>query len=262
MDSKLATLEETNDENFQIPKINEAAAIAAQNPRRKVSVYYRSFDVVTVRDSRDNDQGSSMEVRRSLSNPFVQYKKLEDKTAKDHDQDNPTTYVFNTSYRNTKNDSDSSNSVSPQKLLRDSIDDELSSAVQQIPKTVCLAPSRLKFSQQVGSGSNEIAKAADTTNTKDFTPRDTDVFESGVTTSFLSDISILDYNKHKKNKVFINSSPTFTDKNETVDSAIFNSTPYSANEISSRQSVSACLVPHNKFGESFKVLVGGYNKCT
>lgn len=253
MDSKaLATLEETSDESFQaLPKVSGATATAAvQNPRRKISVYYRSFDVVTVRDPRDNDRESStVEVKRTLSNPSLQNEeKLEDeKTRKRQDQDGAVRYTFSSTYRSTKNDSDSSNSVSPQKQFRGIPDDELP-VVQ--PIKVRLAPTRLKIPQQVES---EIAQAKRTNTKGSRAPRDMDTVELDVAPSFfLPPASVLDSDKHGRNdSASVYSSPTFiTDKCETVDGAVIK--PGSADGNSSQgHSMSARLITHNQSSESF-----------
>lgn len=72
MDSKALLTSEKEEEktsarSFQVPEVSSASN--PTSPRRKISVYCRSFDVVAVQDRREDLPGSNLEVRQSPSDP-------------------------------------------------------------------------------------------------------------------------------------------------------------------------------------------------
>ncbi|XP_029165441.1 uncharacterized protein LOC114936427 isoform X3 [Nylanderia fulva] len=133
------------------------------SPRRKISVYCRSFDVVSdvriVQDSCE-DPRSSLEVRQFSSNPdesSTQVDERLDQKTIGEDQNSAPRYLFNHNYRNTQNDSNSSNDSSPQKQFRDSLLSDESPIEQPVLRKVCLAPTRLKLPQKIKNELNETA---------------------------------------------------------------------------------------------------------
>lgn len=130
--------ERTSARCFQVPEVSSASN--PTSPRRKISVYYRSFDVVAVQDGHENHSGSNLEVRQSPGD-------LDDSPAEDAARDRNSTlsakYPFVHVYRNAKSDSESSNST-PQKFQDSLLDDE-SPFEESIPRKVRLAPTRLRF---------------------------------------------------------------------------------------------------------------------
>lgn len=244
MDPKiLPTLEEASAKSFQISKVNSATAAAS--PRRKISVYYRSFDVVTLKDPHEDEQGSTLEVRSPLNPSMQNEEKIENKTIEDcaYGRDNGSKYLFDHAYRNAKNDSDSSNGCSPHGQNRDSLlDDELPIA-QQISKKIHLAPVRLIFPQEMNSELNK-SELLDITDVKDDVFSDADFSETDTSRPYLSPIAHIDGYK-KGGDTSVHLSPTFfVDKRETIDDTISQGHPISAHLISPKQP-----------GENFQILI-------
>ncbi|XP_011345233.2 uncharacterized protein LOC105283844 isoform X2 [Ooceraea biroi] len=136
---------EMNSKSSQIPEVSSASK--STSPRRKISVYCRSFDVVAVQDSREN-QGSDFAVRQSTSNSAAQTNEIDEK-----DENNLFNYQFNHGYRNAKNESDSSNDSTPQKQFRNSQLEDEPLAEQAVPRKIHLAPTRLILPQE---GKNDV----------------------------------------------------------------------------------------------------------
>ncbi|XP_032673235.1 uncharacterized protein LOC116845069 isoform X3 [Odontomachus brunneus] len=260
MDTKaLATSTETNAKNFQAPEVTVTSPLTS--PRRKFSVYSRSFDVVEVREPRDDDQGPCLEVRRSLSNSSIRGdKKAEsgdevvvdnETTANDraHDQNGARRYLFSHSYRNSRHDSDSSNSCSPQKQFWDgSPNDELSPVAQPEPRKVYLAPTRLQLPWKIESASGEtVDSLVAGKNTKDCVASATDSSESDVVPSSFS--TVADDGKYERNgDASVHSFSAFAvDKCETVVDAALESNSRSVNEkFFQGHLTSAHAIPHNQ----------------
>ncbi|XP_011251629.1 uncharacterized protein LOC105248507 isoform X3 [Camponotus floridanus] len=162
MDS--TTLATTSGEEKTSAKIVEEATSASNSPspRRKISVYCRSFNVVTVQDACEDPQGSNREVRRSPSNLGESSARIDERLVPEKDQNSTSKYPFDHNYRNTKNDSDSSNGSTPQKQFQDSpLEDELP-IEQPVLRRVCLAPTRLKLPQRINK-LNDTACVPDST---------------------------------------------------------------------------------------------------
>lgn len=159
----LTALVATSEEEKTSTKIVQEVTSASNpaSPRRKISVYCRSFDVVTVQDSCEDHQRSSLEVRRSSSNPDDSSARIDERLDREtvsEDRNNTPRYQFNHNYRNTKNDSDSSNDSSPQKQFQDSLDE--SPIEQPVLRKVCLAPTRLRLPQEIKNDLNGTACAS------------------------------------------------------------------------------------------------------
>lgn len=158
MDSKaLATSEEekTSTRSFQVPEASSASNPAS--PRRKISVYCRSFDVVAVQDQREDHPGSNLEVRQSPNNLDDSPTQVDRTDARDQNSSMPgVKYPFNHVYRNAKSDSDSSNST-PGKQFQDSLLDDEPAVEQPMLRKVHLAPTRLRFPQEAR---NELDRTA------------------------------------------------------------------------------------------------------
>ncbi|XP_014469577.1 PREDICTED: uncharacterized protein LOC106741772 isoform X2 [Dinoponera quadriceps] len=169
MDSKTLEVtpeEETSTKNLQAPEVTVTSPLTS--PRRKFSVYYRSFDVVEVREPNEDDQDAPcLEVRRSpSSSPVRDGEKKTGDLRNDRTQNDAPRYLFSHSYRSARNDSDSSNSCSPQKQFSDDPpDDEANPIVQPVPRKIYLAPTRLKLTREVGPSETVDAK-----NTRDRAP--------------------------------------------------------------------------------------------
>jgi len=157
MDSKtfqIASDEMDNKSSYQVPEVSNASNLI--NPRRKISVYCRSFDVVAMEDSREDQESNPLAVRQPTSTFAAQIDEKIDQIAAN--QNDSLKYQFNHTYRTVKNDSDSSNGSTPQKHSRDSLVEDESLIEQTIPRKVHLAPTRLKFSQEV---KNELDRIVD-----------------------------------------------------------------------------------------------------
>lgn len=161
MDS--TTLATTTGEERTSAKIEEATGASnSSSPCRKISVYCRSFNVVTVQDACEDSQGSSREVRRSPSNLGECSARIDERLVPEKDQNSTSRYPFDHNYRNTKNDSDSSNGSTPQKQFQDSTLEDESPIEQPMLRRVCLAPTRLKLPQII----NELNETACVDSTK------------------------------------------------------------------------------------------------
>jgi len=154
MDSKTFQIASNDNKSYQVPEMSNASNLI--NPRRKISVYCRSFDVVAVEDSCEDQKSNLLTVRQSTSNFAVQTDEKIDQTAVN--KNDSLNYQFNHTYRSTKNDSDSSNGSSPQKHSHDSLLEDESLIEQEVPRKVHLAPTRLKLSQEV---KNELDRTVD-----------------------------------------------------------------------------------------------------
>ncbi|XP_019699985.1 uncharacterized protein LOC105189740 isoform X4 [Harpegnathos saltator] len=254
MDSKaLLTLAETSAKNFQAPEmtVTSPRTSSLTSPRRKLSVYHRSFDVVEVRDTREDDQGPCLEVRRSLSASSVRDNAKNElsgnETTDDCDQNDASTYFFSQPYRNIKHDSDSSNNCSPQKHFWDGdpTDDEPSPIVQPIPRKVYLAPTRLKLLLQEVENSGETSNTSDAKKKKKENTRDC---ASSATNSPESDVPSSCSTVVGDSPVHLSSTSLITDKYETVVDAPAlesNSRPLSET-LSQGHLTSARSIPHNR----------------
>ncbi|KAL6265416.1 hypothetical protein P5V15_002212 [Pogonomyrmex californicus] len=145
VDSKALTTseeEETNMKSFQVPEVSSASTPVS--PRRKISVYYRSFDVVAVQDQHEAQPGSNLEVRQLPSNLDDSPMQIDKTAARDRNSLFNAKYPFGHTYRNIKSDSDSSSNSTPLKQSQDSpLHDE-----PPVLRKIHLAPTRLKFSQK------------------------------------------------------------------------------------------------------------------
>ncbi|XP_071643218.1 uncharacterized protein [Temnothorax longispinosus] len=198
MDSK-ATLEKEEEEktsegeakSFQVPEVSSAST--PTSPRRKISVYYRSFDVVTVQDQRKDHPGSNLEVRQSPCNPDDSPAQVEG------------TAAARNVYRNVKSDSDSSNST-PRKFQDSLLDDEPLLVEEPILRKVHLAPTRLKFSHEAG---NELARTVEAPDCASSVPVNST--ELGI-----SEIPLSPIGEHKEDDdTSVHSASTFTGKCKT-----------------------------------------------
>lgn len=250
----LSVSDEANVKGCQISQLSNTSA--AVSPRRKISVYYRSFDVIAVQDQHKNHE-SDLLVRRSLSTPSVQEKKFEE-TVVDHAFDQNNTFSGN--YRNIKDNSDSSSSSSPQRPFEDSLLDEEISDKQPIFRKVCLAPTRLKF-PQIEENTIEL----DNLNTSQETPSKDKQVKNEINkvesvnidsceSSILSSCPSLatDREDNEGNNTSTHSSSIFVvDNCTTIKSAITDSKLHSVNnDISQAYLASTRLIPCDKFGKS------------
>lgn len=142
--------------SFQVSEVSSAST--PTNPRRKISVYCRSFDVVAVENQREDHPGSNLEVRQSPSNPDDSPAQDDRIATRDQNSSPGAKYLFNHVYRSVKSDSDSSNS-SPRKFQDSLLDDELP-VEQPILRKVRLAPTRLRFPQGIKNDLDETTEAS------------------------------------------------------------------------------------------------------
>lgn len=260
VDSKaLVTSAETSTENFQAPEVTVTSPLTS--PRRKFSVYFRSFDVV------EDDQGSCLEVRRSLSNSSIRGdKKTEsgDEAAGNEmavddrvcDQNGVPRYLFSHSYRNVKHDSDSSNSCSPQKQFSDGPpDDEPSPVVQAVPRKVYLAPTRLQFPQEIESRSDKTDHSFSIEKSiKDCVVSATDSSESHVPPNFFP--TFVDGGKCEGDAFAHSLSKCTVNKREYMVNAALESNSHSVNEkFSQGHLTSIHITPYNRIGESSNLII-------
>ncbi|KAM0726495.1 Inositol 1,4,5-triphosphate receptor associated 2 [Formica fusca] len=189
------------------------------SPRRKISVYCRSFDVVTVQDSCEDRQRSGLEIRRSSSNPDDSSARIDERFDPEIVAENLNStpkYPFNYNYRNTKNDSDSSNDSSPQKQFQDNLLEDESPIEQPVLRKVYLAPTRLRFSQEIKKKLNETACSP------------SDSIEPNISNSLL--FPIVDNGREEDDDALRSSATFIIDKCETEIEDGGTSKPYSANE--------------------------------
>ncbi|XP_029674352.1 uncharacterized protein LOC115242296 isoform X8 [Formica exsecta] len=189
------------------------------SPRRKISVYCRSFDVVTVQDSCEDRQRSGLEIRRSSSNPDDSSARIDERFDPEIVAENLNStpkYPFNYNYRNTKNDSDSSNDSSPQKQFRDNLLEDELPIEQPVLRKVYLAPTRLRFSQEIKKKLNETACSP------------SDSIEPNISNSLL--FPIVDNGREEDDDALRSSATFIIDKCETEIEDGGTSKPYSANE--------------------------------
>ncbi|XP_077277861.1 uncharacterized protein LOC143906007 isoform X3 [Temnothorax americanus] len=200
MDSK-ATLKKKEEKktsegeakSFQVPEVSSAST--PTSPRRKISVYYRSFDVVAVQDQRNDHPGSNLEVRQSPCNPDDSPAQVEGTAARDV-------------YRNVKSDSDSSNST-PRKFQDSLLDDEPPLVGEPILRKVHLAPTRLKFSHEAG---NELARTVEV-------PDCASSVSVNSTELGILEIPLSPIGEHKEDDdTSVHSASTFTDSAKIADS--------------------------------------------
>lgn len=201
---KLAS-NEMDSKGFQVPEVSSASN--PTSPRRKISVYCRSFDVVAMLDSRDPRGSSDLAVGRSMNSSVVRaYGGIDETGVKD--ENSTFKYQFDQNYRNVRNDfldTDSSNDSTPRKQLQDSLLEDEPLIVQTIPRKVHLAPTRLKLPQE--------AK-------KD---------ESSETIS--SVFSAVNGHEEENDDAYVHSSATFVvDKGDTLDSVLLDTELRSANK--------------------------------
>lgn len=248
MDSKALLTSEKEEEktsarSFQVPEVSSASN--PTSPRRKISVYCRSFDVVAVQDRREDLPGSNLEVRQSPSDPDVSPAQVDRIAARDRNSSPGAKYPFNHIYRNTKSDSDSSNST-PRKF-QDSLQDDEPPFEQpnRIPRKVHLAPTRLRFSQEAG-------------NNLDRSPETSDCASSIPVNSTELDISALSpIGEHKEGDVSVHSSSTFVDKCKMeVKNAVHGSKSCLHENISEAYSMTnRRLFPCNQAGKCFDLVL-------
>lgn len=204
MDSKaLATLEEeTNTRSFQVPEVSSASNPAS--PRRKISVYFRSFDVVAVQDQRENHPGSNLEVRQSPSNSDDSSTQIDRTDARNRNNMPDKKYPFNHVYRNAKSDSDSSNST-PGKQFQDSLLDDEPAVEQPILRKVHLAPTRLRFPQEARNELDRTAEAPNCASSVPLNSTELDILNS-------SSSPIVNGEPKKNNDASVHSFSSFVDK--------------------------------------------------
>ncbi|XP_018343708.1 PREDICTED: uncharacterized protein LOC108749461 isoform X2 [Trachymyrmex septentrionalis] len=224
VDSKaLATSEEIKWDctSEQVLEVNNASNPA--NPRRKLSVYCRPFDVVAVQDPLEDHQGSNLEVKQSSSTPHNSSSQINKIT--DWERNIVMNYAFNHGYRNRESDSDSTNST-PEKQLQHSLDDE-TPVEQTILRKICLAPTRLKFPLEAKNELQRIVEASNCASPISMNSTELDFFPI--------------IGNKKDNDVSIHSSSTFIDKCKMKNVA-FESTPYLNKTVSQAHLVSnRCL---------------------
>lgn len=240
------TLATTSGEEKTNAKIIEEAIGASNSPspRRKISVYCRSFDVVTVQDACEDRQGSNREVRRSPSNLGESSARIDERlvpeTAKD--QNSTSRYPFDHNYRNMKNDSDSSNGSTPQKQFQDSPLEDESPIEQPVLRRVCLAPTRLKLPQRINE-LNETACVPDST-------------EPNVSNSSLS--SVVDNGCDEDDNALRSSTTFIIDKCETeIQDGLRESKSCSGNFPRECSTSARRLFPCNHTGEFFDLALDG-----
>ncbi|KAL6436956.1 hypothetical protein ACFW04_004944 [Cataglyphis niger] len=205
------------------------------NPRRKISVYCRSFDVVTVQDSCENLQRSNLEIRKSSNNSNDSSARIDERLDPEivaENRNSTPRYPFSYNYRNTKNNSDSSNDSSPQKQFRDNLLEDESPIEQPILRKVYLAPTRLRFSQEGKKKLNEITCAP------------SDSIEPNISNALLS--AIVD-NGCEEDDVALHSSATFIiDKCETeIENGVLKSCSANENFLQECPTSAHCLFPYN-----------------
>lgn len=251
---------ETSTKNFQAPEV------VLTSPRRKLSVYRRPFDVVKMRSSSEGDESPPcLEMKRSPSDsPERDDEKkrsgesdddaaADDKVAAGDrvgDQRNAPKYSFNHCYRDVTNESDSSNSCSPQKRFSD---DELSPLVQSpVRRQIYLAPVRLKVLRKNGK-SGEGADDPTEKSAKSCASSGPDTSSSGSITPW-SFCSTADSNRSEKDddgEASAYSSATSTvDKCEATIGAALERNSCSVNQKFPRgQLTPVHAMPHNQIGE-------------
>lgn len=156
MNSKIISEEETSAaKSTQTPDAS-GVNVNSMSPRRKISVYCRSFDLMTMQDPHESQE--SMPRQLSCDQPTQVNEKNDENIVKD--QNNTFKYSFSHAYRNVKSDSDSSTNSTPQKQSRDSLLENETSMDQSIRK-IRLAPTRLKFLQKVKSELDKTTEVSD-----------------------------------------------------------------------------------------------------
>lgn len=215
------------------------------SPRRKISVYCRSFDVVTVQDSCEDPQRSNLEIRQSSSNPDDSSARIDERLDPEivaENRNSTPRYPFSYNYRNTKNNSDSSNDSSPQKQFRDSLLEDESPIEQPILRKVYLAPTRLRFSQEIKKKLNETACAP------------SDSTEPNISNALLS--PIVD-NGCEEDDDALHSSATFIiDKCETeIEDGVLKSCSANENFLQECPTSARCLFPYNHSGKFFYLIL-------
>ncbi|XP_070526013.1 inositol 1,4,5-triphosphate receptor associated 2 isoform X5 [Cardiocondyla obscurior] len=197
--SKTLVEEEKNTRNVQVPEMSSANNPAS--PRRKISVYCRSFDVVAVQDQREDYSESNLRVKQSSSCADDSPIQIDKIPVKDQNSTPGAKYKFDQIYRSAKkNDSDSSNST-PRKFEDSLLDDE-PTVERPMSRKIRLAPTRLRFSLENG---NELNKTAGTAS---------NCVSPVCSTELITSDSLLSLNgKHKKDDdSSVPSSSTFVDK--------------------------------------------------
>ncbi|XP_072746042.1 uncharacterized protein [Anoplolepis gracilipes] len=225
----------TSEEGKSAKIIQEVSTSNPASPRRKISVYCRSFDVVTVQDSCEDNEKSSLEVRQSSSNLGDSSTRIDERLIPEivvKDRNSTPRYPFSSNYRNTKNDSDSSNSLSPQKQFQDSLLEDESPIEQPVLRKICLAPTRLKLPQEI---KNEL---------KETTCAPSNFTKPNITDSPLS--SIVDNGCEKDNDALRSSTTFIIDKCETeIKNSIFESKPENENFLRKGSTSARRLFPYN-----------------
>lgn len=247
MDS--TTLAATSEEEKTSAKIVEEATGASNSPspRRKFSVYCRSFDVVTMQDLCEDRQGSNLEVRRSPSDSSNSFAQVDERLVPEivaEDQNSTPRYSFGCNYRDTKNDSDSSNNSTPQKQFRDNLLEDESPIEQPVLRRSYLAPTRLRLPQKINESNETVCVSVD-------------FIEPSISSSLPS--SVVD-NGCKEDDDALHSSATFiVDKCETeVQDGLCESKSCSGNFPRERSTSARRLFPYNHTGKFLDLALDGW----
>lgn len=135
-------------------------------PRRKFSVYNRSFDVDSLQTPDSIDQITSTEKKRSSSTPDVQEANFQTKSVTPLDS-TVTKNELLTTYR-CPNSSDSSASPSSPKSLIIGNDDTPDEMNVQLRKPLVIAPTRLKFPDSTVNQTVTLSTTKNQVSLKDF----------------------------------------------------------------------------------------------
>lgn len=241
------TLAATSEEEKSAKIVEEAiGASNSPSPRRKLSVYCRSFDVVTVQDLCEDRQGSNVEVRRSPSDSSDSSAQVDERLVPEivaRDQNSTSKYPFGCNYRNTKNDSESSNDSTPLKQFRDNLLEDESPIEQPVLRRICLAPTRLRLSQKINELNETVCVPVD-------------FIEPSISSSFPS--SVVD-NGCKEDDDVLHSSATFiVDKRETeAQDGLRESKSCSENFPREHSTSARRLFPYNRAGKFFDLALDG-----
>lgn len=206
------------------------------SPRRKISVYCRSFDLTTMQDPCEN-QESTLKTRQLSCDQLDENSKNQNSSFK---------YSFNHNYRNVKNDSDSSSNSTPQKQSQDSqLEDE--PPIDRSIRKVYLAPTRLKLPPKV---TNELDETAEISNCTSFAA---DFSVLTISSSPLS--SIVDNGREKDDIATGSSSTCVTDECETEVMCKSKSCLTNGNFSQKHPTSARRLILHNHPGKSYDLIL-------
>lgn len=233
--------ERTSTRSFQVPEVSSASN--PTSPRRKISVYYRSFDVVAVQDGYEDHPGSNLEVRQSPSNLDDSPAEADRFAARDRNSTPDAKYSFDHIYRNAKSDTDSSNST-PQKFQDSLLDDELP-IEESIPRKVRLAPTRLRFLQKT---ENDVDRNDEASN---------DLGDFPVNSTELNILDFSPIGEHQEDDdVSVHSSTMFTDKCKMeVKSGLGSKSCLNENVSQKYSTTNRCLFPCNQAGKRLDLIL-------